>query len=315
MAEMRRRGLTVVVIGNATVDLSYDVPRLPAAGETVLARAKRIDAGGKGLNQAIVARRGGADVVYGAPLGRDTSAEVIVERLETEGLETAHLWRLPVPTDQSLIFVAPSGENAIVSTAAAAHALDETAVQPVLATLRTSDLLLMQGNLTRALTAFCLARASAAGARTVLNPAPIAFDYNGLWPAVDIAVVNEVESACLSGKRDPRAAAEALRREGVASVVTTLGLAGARLVDGEGERHVPAPQVEAVDTTGAGDVFCGVLAAALQAALDWEAALRWAVAAASLSVTRRGTTSAFPSADELLRLREEALTSSGPSRW
>ena len=118
MAEMEAR-LTVVVIGNATVDLSYDVPRLPGAGETVLARAKRIDAGGKGLNQAIVARRGGAEVVYCAPLGRDASAEVILERLETEGLEAAHLWRLPVPTDESLIFVAPSGENAIVSTAAA----------------------------------------------------------------------------------------------------------------------------------------------------------------------------------------------------
>ncbi len=95
---------------------------------------------------------------------------MILERLETEGLETAHLWRLPVPTDESLIFVAPSGENAIVSTAAAAHALDETAVQPVLATLRTSDLLLMQGNLTRAITAFCLGRASRGGCPDSAQP-------------------------------------------------------------------------------------------------------------------------------------------------
>ena len=307
--------MTVVVIGNATVDLSYDVPRLPAAGETVLARAKQVDAGGKGLNQAVVARRAGAEVVYCAPLGHDAPADVILERLGTEGLEARHLWRLPVPTDESLIFVTPSGENAIVSTAAAAHALDEAAVAPVLTVLGASDLLLMQGNLTRALTAFCLARASAAGVRTVLNPAPIAFDYNGLWPAVDIAVVNEVESACLTGEGDPSAAADALRREGVGTVVTTLGPKGAHLVDGEGERHVPAPQVEAVDTTGAGDVFCGVLAAAVQAALDWDAALRWAVASASLSVTRRGTASAFPSADELLRLRRQALTGPGRARW
>jgi ribokinase len=306
--------LTVVVIGNATVDLSYEVPRLPAAGETVLAQAKQVDAGGKGLNQAVVARRAGAEVVYCAPLGSDALAEVILERLETEGLGVRHLWRLPVPTDESLIFVTPSGENAIVSTAAAAHALDQAAVAPVLAVLRASDLLLMQGNLTRALTAFCLTRASAAGVRTMLNPAPIAFDYNGLWPAVDIAVVNEVESACLSGEPDPSAAADALRREGVGAVVTTLGAKGVRLVDGEGERQVPAPEVKAVDTTGAGDVFCGVLAAALEAALDWQAALRWAVAAASLSVTRRGTASAFPSADELRHLRREALTASGRAR-
>ena len=78
--------MTVVVIGNATVDLSYDAPRLPAAGETVLARAKRVDAGGKGLNQAVVARRAGAEVVYCAPLGHDAPADVILERLGTEGL-------------------------------------------------------------------------------------------------------------------------------------------------------------------------------------------------------------------------------------
>jgi ribokinase len=307
--------LTVVVIGNATVDLSYEVPRLPAPGETVLGWAKRVDAGGKGLNQAVVARRAGAEVVYCAPLGPDAPAEVIFERLGSEGLEARHLWRLPVPTDESMIFVTPSGENAIVSTAAAAHALDEAAVAPVLSVLRASDLLLMQGNLTRALTAFCLGRASAAGARTVLNPAPIAFDYDGLWPGVDIAVVNEVESAHLSGEHDPRSAADALRRQGVGAVVTTLGPEGAQLVDGEGERHVPAPEVKAVDTTGAGDVFCGVLAAALAAALDWQTALRWAVAAASLSVTRRGTASAFPSADELLHLRRAALTAPGRARW
>jgi ribokinase len=304
--------LTVVVIGNATVDVSYDVPRLPAAGETVLARARRIDAGGKGLNQAIVARRAGAEVVYCAPLGQDAQAEVILERLKAEGLEAAQFRRVPVPTDESLIFVAPAGENAIVSTAAAAHALDETAVTPILAGLRAGDLLLMQGNLTRAVTAACLDRAREAGARTMLNPAPIAFDYEGLWPAVCIAVVNEVESDLLTGIGDPITAAQALQRSGVGTVVTTLGAEGVSMVDGDGEHHVPAPQVEAVDTTGAGDVFCGVLAAALETPLEWAPALRWAVAAASVSVTRRGTASAFPSSEELLRFREEALA--GPGR-
>jgi ribokinase len=303
--------LTVVVIGNATVDLSYDVPRLPLPGETVLARAKRVDAGGKGLNQAIVARRAGAEVVYCAPLGRDALAEVILERLQAEGLEGAPLRRVPVPTDESLIFIAPGGENAIVSTAAAAQSLDEAAAAPVLALLGAGDLLLMQGNLTREITHFCLQRARAAGARTLLNPAPIAFDYAKLLPAVDIAVVNAIESESLSGEADRRAAAEALRHAGAGTVVTTLGSEGACLLDGDGERRVPAPAVEAVDTTGAGDVFCGVLAAALEARLDREMALRWAVAAASLKVTRRGTASAFPGRDELLRLRKETLAGAG----
>lgn len=305
--------MSVVVIGNATVDLSYEAPRLPAPGETVLARAKRIDAGGKGLNQAIVARRAGAQVVYCAPLGQDAQAGVILERLEAEGFEVEYLQRLAVPTDESLIFIAPSGENAIVSTAAAAHALDEAGVAPLLAVLRPADLLLMQGNLTRAITAFCLDRARETGARTMLNPAPIAFDYEGLWPAVGIAVVNEVESGLLTGTGDPATAAQALRRLGVGTVVTTLGAEGVFLLDGDGERRVPAPKVEAVDTTGAGDVFCGVLAAAIEMRLAWDTALRWAVAAASFSVTRRGTVSAFPSREELLRYREELLIGAGPT--
>ena len=92
--------MTVVVIGNATVDLSYEVRRLPAPGETVLARAKVVDAGGKGLNQAIVARRAGAAVMYCAPLGRDAHAGIILERLGSEGLLTEHLQRVPAPTDE-----------------------------------------------------------------------------------------------------------------------------------------------------------------------------------------------------------------------
>jgi ribokinase len=306
--------LTVVVIGNATVDLSYDVPRLPTAGETVLALAKRVDAGGKGLNQAIVARRAGAEVIYCAPLGQDAPAGVILKRLETESLKAVHLQCLPVPTDESLIFVVPSGENMIVSTAAAAQSLDEAAAAPALDFLRASDLLLLQGNLTRAMTLACLERARKVGARTMLNPTPIAFDYDGLWPTVGIAVVNEVESALLTGIGDPATAAQALRRSGVGTVVTTLGAAGASLIDGEGEHRVPAPQVEVIDTTGAGDVFCGVLAAALEARLERAPALRWAVAAASMSVTRRGTASAFPSTEELLRLREEALAGPGQAK-
>lgn len=306
--------MTVVVIGNATVDLSYEVPRLPLPGETVLARAKLADAGGKGLNQAIVAWRGGAEVVYCAPLGTDAQAEVILERLEREGLATEHVRRVSAATDESLIFVSAAGENAIVSTAAAAHSLDEAAAAPVLDLLQAADLLLMQGNLTRATTSFCLEQARAAGAPTMLNPAPIAFDYDGLWPAVDLAVLNEVESEILTGEGDPTAAAEALRRAGAGAVVTTLGPEGVRLVDAKGEWFLRAPQVEAVDTTGAGDVFCGVLAAALETRLDLEAGVRWAVASASLSVTRRGTASAFPSRAELARLRQEALAEAGGAR-
>lgn len=299
--------MTILVIGNATVDLSYDVPQLPAPGETVLARTKLIDAGGKGLNQAVVARRAGANVVYCAPIGRDLAAGVIVERLEREGLATRYLQRVCAATDESLIFVALTGENAIVSTAAAAHSFDQVAAASAFDGLDTNDLLLMQGNLSRASTAWCLEQARGRRMRTIVNPAPIAFEYGQLWPSIDIAVVNEVESEALTGLDDPAVAAEALRRAGAQIVVTTLGALGARLTDDRGDRYFPAPQVEAVDTTGAGDVFCGILAAAIDARIDLACALDWAVAAASLSVTRRGTSSAFPSQGEIEALRQTTV--------
>jgi ribokinase len=295
--------LTVLVVGNATVDLSYEVARLPAAGETILARSKLVDAGGKGLNQAIVAHRAGATVIYCAPLGQDPNAAVILERLELEGLATRHVHRIAAPTDESLVFVAEDGENAIVSTAAAAHGLNEATALAAFTPLGPDDLLLMQGNLTRATTAWCLERARRQGMRTMVNPAPTAFDYGPLWPSIDIAVVNEVESEACTGITDTKRAARAVRRMGARTVITTLGSEGANVADGDDERSVPAPRVNAIDTTGAGDVFCGVLAAAIDARLGLVPALEWAVAGASLSVTRRGTASAFPSREELEQLR------------
>ena len=218
-----------------------------------------------------------------------------------------------MPTDESLIFVAPAGENAIVSTAAAAHALDETAVTPILTGLSEGDLLLMQGNLTRAVTAACLERAREAGARTMLNSAPIAFDYEGLWPAVGIAVVNEVESALLTGIGDPtRRPQAAFRVQAWAQWSTTLGAEGVPIVDGDGEHRVPATAVEAVDTTGAGDVFCGVLAAGARAPRTRAlSAVRWAVAATSCRSPGAAPRARSRAREELAAAPPEALASLG----
>jgi ribokinase len=303
--------LTILVLGNATVDLSYAVERLPLPGETLLARSKLVDAGGKGLNQALVAHRAGAPVRLCAPIGDDTAAQVILRHVEAEGLSSTFLQRNAGTTDESLIFVSPSGENAIVSTADAARSLQVTVVRDALTGLNGDDLLLMQGNLTRSTTLAGLEAARAAGLRTVLNPAPIAFDYSGLWPLIDVAVLNEVEATLLGGSEDTDGAAAHLLAAGSRCVVTTLGATGARLYDASGMAVVPAPPVTAVDTTGAGDVVCGVLAAGLAQGMATRVALGWAVAAATLSVTRRGTGAAFPTGAELAELRSAALSMAG----
>jgi ribokinase len=305
--------LTILVLGNATVDLSYEVDHLPLPGETLLARNKFVDAGGKGLNQAIIAHRAGAVVRFCAPIGDDSAAQVILRHMERDGLDPSHLLRNAGATDESMILIALSGQNAIVSTAHAARSLSPTAARAALGGLISGDLLMMQGNLTRETTLTGLAGARAAGVRTLLNPAPIHFDYGGIWPMVDIAVVNEIEAAHLTNSGNPDAAAARLLAAGSSCVIATLGAAGARLYDENSITPVPAPAVTPVDTTGAGDVICGVLAAGLADGMPVRGALSWAVAAASLSVTRRGTGAAFPSREELVKLRAAVLAISPES--
>jgi ribokinase len=265
-----------------------------------------IDAGGKGLNQAIMAHRAGADVVYVAPLGDDAEADFIRSRLATERLSIEYLLPRKGPTDQSIIYLDATGENTIVNTAGMALSLAAEEVEGCIDRLGASDLLLMQGNLSRATTAFCLRRARSRGVRTMLNPAPIMFDYQDLWPDVNVAVVNEIESRILGGSADPEAAARHLMKWGAGAVVVTLGPGGALVVAPDSSSAVPAPMVEAVDTAGAGDVFCGVLAAALATGRSYMEGVPHAVAAASLSVVRRGTSSAFPTAAELANIDRPA---------
>jgi ribokinase len=305
--------LTILVVGNATVDLSYAVERLPLPSETLLARSKVVDAGGKGLNQAILAHRAGASVRFCAPVGDDAAGQVILRYLAAEGLSASFLQRNAGATDESLIFVSPTGENAIVSTADAARSLQVQLVRDALTGLNGNDFLLMQGNLTHSTTLVGLQAARASGLRTVLNPAPIAFDYSGLWPLIDVAVLNEVEATLLGDSENIDGAAAHLLAAGSGCVVATLGSAGARLYDANGMVAVPAPPVLAVDTTGAGDVLCGVLAAGLAEGIATKVALGWAVAAACLSVTRRGTGAAFPSGAELAELRSTALSTAALS--
>lgn len=300
--------MSVLVVGNAVLDLAYAVERLPLPGETVVARSKRVEAGGKALNQAVAARRAGAEVRFCGPLAEDAGAEAVRRRLVAEGLSLDLVWRHTGPTDESLILVAATGETAIVSTAGTAHPMAVEAGLAAIDRLGPGDLLVIQGNLERVTSERSLAKARKRGARTLLNPSPVAFDHQGLWPLVDIVVANAVEAAQLMGENG-HAAAEALARAGVAIAVVTQGAEGAWLAEAGRAERVRAPSVAAVDTTGAGDVLVGVLAAGLDQGLSPRTALRWAVAAASLSVTRDGTITAFPTQEELTRLRAEALGS------
>ncbi|MCM5553213.1 ribokinase [Pleomorphomonas sp. NRK KF1] len=282
------------VVGNICVDDTFYVERLPRPGETVNAVATARGVGGKGANQAVAALRAGAEVVFRAALGDDADATFLRAALGTE-LPLDGLVVLDTPTDRSTILVDRTGENVVVTAAASAMAFDPTG-QP--SWPGRGDHLLMQGNLRADVTRACLERAKDGGATTILNPSPLG---EGPLPDADVIVINAGEAETLAGCSDPVEATRRLSRGGTASVVVTLGAGGAICLD-QGATDVDriaAPAVAAVDSSGAGDVFAGVLSGCLTGGMPLVFATTVGVRAASIAVTRRGTLAACPSRSEI----------------
>ncbi len=309
--------MTVAVLGNAAVDLLFEVEALPRPGCSVAAAGGRRDLGGKGLNQAIAARRAGAEVRLCAAIGEDPGGEAVTARLRAEGIDPAHLIRRPRPTDRSLIFVTPDGENAVVAVAPPGGAPGPAAVRGFLEGLRPGDLLVIGGDLPIPTLEAALHGGHQHGLRTILNPPPARAAGGGLLRLAGMLVANRREILLHGGGGDLERAVGALREAGVGRLVVTLGAEGALLIEPDGRFALPAPPATAVDTTGAGDLLLGVLAAGLDRGLPSAAALRRAVAAASLSVGRRGTLASFPGEAEMAALfarleREEAVVASPP---
>lgn len=285
--------MTLYVVGNVCVDDTFYVERLPQPGETINAVATLRGVGGKGANQAVAAARTGARVVFCAALGADPDA-VFVRAALTADLSLSGLVVLDTPTDRSTILVDAAGENLVITAAASAKAFNP---MPPRDWPGQGDHLLMQGNLTEDVTNACLKMAKDKGAITILNPSPLGTSQ---IPEADVIIVNAVEAEALSGSSDPDEAAYDLSRDGMARVVVTLGAAGALYLDrGARIERVAAPKVAAVDTSGAGDVFAGVLSGCLAQGQSLASAVNIGVKASALAVTRRGTLAACPSRSEM----------------
>ena len=302
----------VLVLGNATIDIVLEVDRLPAPGETLLAGGILRCAGGKGLNQAIAAARAGSSAQVRtsliASIGDDADAAYLRSVVEREACGLTAQWLVTdLPTDVSTIWVAPSGQNTIVSSAACARALPPSQVPELLVSLAPGDLLLLQGNLTAPTSLAAMRRGRASGAQIVLNTAPIDWDMREAVALADVVIANEPEALALTGA-EADAAVRALQAFGPAVAVLTRGEHGALVAEGQNVTAIPAPKVVAVDAAGAGDVMVGALAAELAARRPVTEAVALAVAAASLSVTRRGTVPSFPTSSEIESLRARIET-------
>lgn len=292
---------SVVVVGSLNLDLVVRVPSQPRPGETVLGGDVARYPGGKGANQAVAAARLGQRVEMVGRVGDDDAGLTLRRALAADGIDVEAVRVTPgAPTGVALITVDEAGENAIVVSPGANARLSGEDVLDSAGALGASAAVLLQ--LEVPLEVVDVA-AQAAGGTVILNPAPAAPLPADLLRHVDVLVPNRSELAALVGRtvanRDEAArAAEAL--DGPGSVVVTLGAEGAVVVSGGRVVPVPAVAVEVVDTTAAGDAFCGALADALVRGADLVEAARWAVRAAAGSVGRAGAQTSMPTRDEVL---------------
>ncbi|MFJ8477166.1 ribokinase [Kitasatospora sp. NPDC094011] len=296
----------VVVIGSVNTDRILRCPVLPAPGETVLATDAARGFGGKGANQAVASARMGAATHLVAAIGRDAEGEAALADLRGAQVETGAVHAHPdAPTGQAIVMVDPGGENSIVVLPGANARLTPDQVTAALARLHLLpvDVVLTSNEVpaecVRAAAAALPAAGPRGGTRWLHNTAPAA-ELPGPGPTGrrPLLVANAVEARQLTGAATAVEAAHALARQGEGAVVT-LGGDGALVVSDGALTRLPAPAVRVVDTTGAGDVFCGALAARLARGADLPAAAATAVAAGAFAVTALGARGALPRPEDL----------------
>ena len=277
----------IVVFGSINVDLIVPVPHLPRPGETVLGGNYALLPGGKGANQALAARRAGADVVLAGAVGGDSFAGIALDLLRRANVDTRLVRIVEQPTGCAAIMVSSEAENMIAVAPGANSSTRSDQVPDEL--LGAGTTLVTQMEVPPSETALLIRRQRARGGYSLLNLAPALPVDTALLEEIDLVVANEGEAAAMGSS--PNRLAERLRH----GLVVTRGAAGAVALLREGTRiEVPALAIEPVDTTGAGDTFVGVLAAALDLGSTLETALRRASAAAGLACLARGAQTAMP---------------------
>ena len=287
----------IVVVGSANIDLVVYVRRVPRSGETLVGERFQMGFGGKGANQAVMARLLGAEVVMVGCLGDDAYGDMTLDNFAGFGIDTSSVYRVPGASGVAPIWVERDGSNRIIIIPGANHEL--TADQAARSVRQTSGAAVVVGQLEipQEVTAAAFAAARETGATTVLNPAPAASLTADILESSDWLIPNEVEFETLAGEPpDSDHTIAGFARETATRLVVTLGEDGAALVSPglDCVTRIPSPRVDPVDTTGAGDAFVGAFVFGLASGLGERDAVRLGNACAADSVTRPGTQSSFP---------------------
>ena len=328
-ARPEERPADVVVVGSANTDLTVTAPALPRPGETVTEGALRTGFGGKGANQAVAARRAGAEVAFVARMGSDSHADRYLEHLDAEGIDIGAISRdRRAASGVALIAVDAAGHNQIAVASGANSRLRPAHLKAGLRRVRMGSVVVAQLEVPLETVEAAFRAARRTGATTLLNPAPvpsssraaeatsfaaIADAHRAALPQslvalTDVVIVNQIEAEQLAGLPatgvvQARRAAAALLEAGFGAAVVTLGDRGAVWTDATGNGRAAAPRVRAIDTVGAGDTFVGYLASGLARGAAFGECVAEAVHAAALAVTRRGAQSGIPRRPEVARSR------------
>lgn len=302
----------IVVAGSSNTDMILQMDHIPRPGETILGGQFTMAAGGKGANQAVAAARAGGQVTFLARVGADMFGRQAVEGFRRDGIDVRYVLEdKQAPSGVALIFVAANGENSIGVASGANLCLSPADVQQAASAIEEASALVMQLETPLETVRAAAQIAAAKQVPVILNPAPAQPLDDALLALVTVLTPNESEAELLTGVpvTDVTAAAraaEVLRGRGVAQVIITLGARGAWVASPAFQGLVPAFPVQPVDTTAAGDVFNGALAVALSEQRPLEQAVRFACAAAALSVMKLGAQPSAPQRSEI-----EGLLASG----
>lgn len=286
----------ILVIGSSNTDMTVKSEKMPAPGETVLGGEFIMGPGGKGANQAVAARRLGGDVCFICKVGRDIFGDNAVAGYDKEGIDTSHVLRSDKASGVALILVDKNAENSISVAPGANNDLTPEDIDSVADVIKASDYLILQLEIPVESVLRAAQIAHEAGVYVILNPAPACPLPAELFSYLSLITPNagEVELMTgVTGELDDKVAA--LRKMGVSDVIITLGSRGSYVSPAGREAElVPALKVNAVDTTAAGDTFCGALCVALSEGKDLAEAARFATKASSLTVQKMGAQSSIP---------------------
>ena len=294
-----------MVLGSINMDLVVMAPRLPVPGETIAGDDFGMTPGGKGANQAVAAARLGAEVRMVGRVGEDAFGPMLLRGLESHGVDVSRVASDPDgPSGTAVILLDADRENRIVAVYGANMRCDEAQVRETQSALDGADCLLLQLEVPLEVSLSAARIARQKGVPVVLDPAPASPLPDEAYGLIDALTPNQTEAAALV--RHPvddisqgRSAAVELSGRGVETAIVKLGERGTVYVSGDSSDHVPAFDVEAVDTVAAGDAFGGALGVALAEGRDLAAAVRFASAAGAVAVTRPGAQTAMPSLDEV----------------